>query len=435
MKYEDQVWKSVQESLSAQLSSANYTSWVKPLKLASLNQSPNGEMIAVIHCPTHFHEAIVNKRFINSITKAVEKETQEGTIVNLVVSELVQQRKGKQTTAIEGPLFRSAQASIDEVKLARQRIGIREDLTLDSFAVSSSNEMAHAAAVAVTEHFSKAYNPLFFHGGVGVGKTHLMMAVANSVLEKDNKTPMIYCTGEEFTNEIIEAIQRKTTTEFKKRYRHVRGLLVDDVQFIAGKTSVQEEFFHTFNAILHNDGQVILTSDRHPSEIHMLEDRLRSRFEAGLIVDIGQPDFELRAAITLIKARQRNLELSMEAAQTIAANIASAQALLGKSASPQQVSPQPQRPLEVLKKIADHFEVPIKQLRGSIRQKRYVLPRHIAMYILRMDYKIPLEEIGELFSGRDHTTVMHAVEKITRELAESETMRFDVNTIRSHLYV
>jgi chromosomal replication initiator protein len=320
--------------------------------------------------------------------------------------------------------------------------------------------MAHAAAVAVAEHFGTAYNPLFLYGGVGVGKTHLAHAVALKYLEAHPAEQMIYCMSEEFTNGIIEAIQQKKTHEFRRRYRKVRGLFIDDIQFIAGKTTVQEEFFHTFNAVLKAGGQVVMTSDRPPSEIPHLEARLRSRFEAGLLVDIGKPDFELKTAIALIKAEQRKINLTMEQAQIIAANVESArqvegfltrltteimlkhrtldvsliQSLLGKTQLIKDDSPPPLRPLEVMKGVARYFDITPKQLRGERRVKQLVTPRHIAMYLLRVDYKLPLTEIGLLFTNRDHTTVMHAVDKITTLLKDQESLRMNVGEIRKLLY-
>ncbi len=456
------VWKLVAEDLQVSLSPATYTSWIKPLSLAELTTTESGRIIADIQCPSLFHQRIIEQRFYGQIQEALGRITKASVELRFViVTTAAQPTKG----AVDaGPLFAAQEQRADDLHWAIQRVGLREDFVFETFAVSSSNEMAHAAAQAVAADLGKAYNPLFIYGGVGVGKTHLMQAVAIEALRKDPKMKLIFCMGEEFTNEIIDAIQQKTTREFKQRYRQVKGLFIDDIQFIAGKNAVQEEFFHTFNAILKGGGQVVMTSDRPPSEIKMLEARLRSRFEAGLLVDIGNPDFELRAAIVLIKAKQRNLLLSMEMAQAIAANIESARqiegflvklttevklhkkeltqelvlATLGKvpeAATSGGNAPPPLRPAELIKGVADHFGINVKQLKGSGRTQKIVVPRHIAMYLLRIDYRIPLMEIGDLFSGRDHTTVMHAVEKITHELQESESLRLDVGAVRKRLYV
>jgi chromosomal replication initiator protein len=287
-----------------------------------------------------------------------------------------------------------------------------------------------------------------------------MQAIGIKTLQENPDTSMIYCMSEEFTNDIIESIQQKKTPAFRNRYRKVKGLLIDDIQFIAGKTTVQEEFFHTFNAILKAGGQVIMTSDRSPSEIRDLESRLRSRFEAGLLVDIGKPDFELRTAITLIKSKQRGLNLNIEEARVIAANIEGArkiegfltrlttevslkerqidealiEALLGKTSLNKDESPPPLRPLEVVRGVAKYYQLSTKDLQGKRRTRGVVTPRHIAMYLLRIDYQLPLMEVAGIFSGRDHTTVMHAVEKITRQLKDQENLRMDVAEVRKMLY-
>lgn len=451
------LWKRTTEDIQISLSPGTFASWIKPLKLQAASNNEVGELVVEIACPSAFHQSIIEQRFYNQLQETISRIGQQKCVIKLVV---VHPQK---TTRVmdEGPLFSQQKQEFNDLHWAMQKLGLREDFVFETFAVSSSNEMAHAAAQAVARDLGKAYNPLFIYGGVGVGKTHLMQAVAIEALKQDPQIKMIYCMGEEFTNEIIDAIQQKTTREFKQRYRQVKGLFIDDIQFIAGKTTVQEEFFHTFNAILKSGGQVVMTSDRPPSEINMLEARLRSRFEAGLLVDIGNPDFELRTAIVLIKAKQRRLALTMEMAQIVAGNIESARqiegflvklttainlhkrelnndlilSLLGKSSvNSEEVAPPPMRPMEVMKGVADYFGVPLKALRGSGRAQRLVLPRHLAMYLLRVDYRLPLMEIGDLFSGRDHTTIMHAVEKIAQQLQTSESLRLDLASVRRGVY-
>lgn len=453
------LWKLVADDLQVSLSAAMYNSWVKPLHLMEASPTDSGRLIATLSCPSIFHQNIVEQRFYGQIQEALTRLSQTPCELKFVVAPTPE----KTNDLPNLPLFPVVQSRNEDTAWALQRVGLRDDFTFENFAVSSSNEMAHAAAQAVATDLGKAYNPLFIYGGVGVGKTHLMQAVAIEALKKDPTSKLIFCMGEEFTNEIIDAIQQKTTREFKHRYRQVKGLFIDDIQFIAGKATVQEEFFHTFNAILKGGGQVVMTSDRPPSEIKMLEARLRSRFEAGLLVDIGDPGFELRTAIVLIKSKQRNLSLTMEMAQTIAGNIEGARqiegmlvrlttevllkkrplsqelvlALLGKtgSATGEGNSPPPLRPLELVRGVADHFNINLKLLRGSGRSQKLVAPRHIAMYLLRTDYRLSLMEIGEIFSNRDHTTVMHAVEKITQQLQDSEMLRLDLGEVRKRLYV
>jgi chromosomal replication initiator protein len=286
-----------------------------------------------------------------------------------------------------------------------------------------------------------------------------MQAVVQEVFAHRPKAKIVYCTGEDFTNEIVEAIRRKTTDEFKKRYRSARILSVDDIQFIAGKDRAQEEFFHTFNAILRAGGQIILTSDRPPDEISQLEDRLRSRFEGGLTIDIQNPDFELRTAILLIKAQQQQIKLPMDVAQLVAGNITSTRRLEGfltrliseiktnkEDLTPELVSALlgkthestiPKRlvkPREVIRTVALHYGLKINQITGPKRHKPVVVPRQILMYLLRTELETPLMEIGRLLGGRDHTTILHGVDKITQLLPESEDLRVDIAGIKKRLY-
>lgn len=319
--------------------------------------------------------------------------------------------------------------------------------------------MAYAAAMAVTKSLGKAYNPLFLYGGVGVGKTHLTQAIAQTVLQHNPRAKAVYCTSEDFTNEIVNAIRRKTTEEFKKKYRSARLLLVDDIQFIAGKDRAQEEFFHTFNSITRVGGQIILTSDRRPDEINKLEDRLRSRFEGGLAIDIQPPNFELRTAILLIKAQQKKVRLPMDVAQLIAGNITSTRklegflirlitetktknepitpeltsALLGQTGQ-NTIPHRLVRPKEVLRTVASFYNLKVSDLTGPRRLKPIVVPRQILMYLLRTELKVPLMEIGRLLGDRDHTTIMYGVEKITNNLSTSEKLRVEIVGIKQKLY-
>lgn len=345
--------------------------------------------------------------------------------------------------------------AIDRARLQGQKAGLRLDYTFDTFAVSSTNEMAHAAAMAVSNQPGTAYNPLFIYGGVGVGKTHLMHAVGNNILKKMPDAKVLYCTGEDFTNEIVNAIQTKKSMSFKEKYRTVDILLIDDVQFIAGKNTVQEEFFHTFNSIAKRSGQIILTSDRPPSEISLLEDRLRSRFEAGLMVDIQQPSFELRTAILLIKSQANNIHIPMELAQVIASRIDSARKLEGiikriksevelkhRSITPElidelckvEIEKSPSRlrvkPYDIIKTVADFYHLKQSAIRGKVRVQSIVKARHIAMYFMKEDLHLPYMEVGRWFSNRDHTSAMHALRKITAEINLDEDTRKEVQAIR-----
>lgn len=352
--------------------------------------------------------------------------------------------------------LRSAQE--DRTGAVARRIGLRVDYTFETFAVSTTNEMAHAAATAVSNHPGDAYNPLFLYGGVGVGKTHLMHAIANNILQQNPNATIIYSTGEEFTNEIVSAIQTKKATQFKQKYRNAHMLLIDDVQFLAGKNTVQEEFFHTFNALAKQNSQIVLTSDRPPHEIPLLEDRLRSRFEAGLMIDIGQPSFELRTAILLVKAKASRLQIPIELAKTIASRVESARKIEGIITSIRSevelkhrlISPEliddilknevehkrpriKAKPADIIKTVSDHYRIKQTALKGKNRVKNLVTARHIAMYLMKKELSLPLVEIGQWFSGRDHTSVLHAVHKIEEELRTNEIIQQDVSALRMTL--
>jgi len=336
--------------------------------------------------------------------------------------------------------------------------GLRLGLTFANYAVSSSNQMAWAAAEAVSDNPGYAYNPLFVWGGVGVGKTHLMNAVGYSVLKNDLDSKILLCTGEAFTNDIVEGIRKKTTQEFRNKYRKLRVLLIDDIQFIAGKEKVQEEFFHTFNTLVAAGSQIILASDTPPSKMDKMEERLRSRFEAGLIVDIAAPDFELRCAITQIKAQERALKIPMDIIQLIAGNIDFArqiegflvrlstevniknkqineeliEGLLDKGAKEdgQKIKSSPN---EVVAAVSKYYSIGKRDLLGTSRSRPIARPRQVLMYLLRREIELPLQEVGRLIGGRDHTTIMHGVEKITHLAKDDVNIRADIRGIKEML--
>jgi chromosomal replication initiator protein len=347
----------------------------------------------------------------------------------------------------------------DKALTAARRAGLRLDYVFKNFAVSSSNELAHAAATAVSKRPGQAYNPLFLYGGVGVGKTHLMQAIGHAVLRREPNTKVLYCTGEEFTNEIINAIKTKKAIKFKKRYRNAQILLIDDIQFIAGKNTVQEEFFHTFNALVKHSAQIILTSDRPPQEIDLLEDRLKSRFEAGLMVDIQQPSLELRTAIVLIKAKANNLNFPIELAEMAASRVKSArriegfialvrsavelkgkelnQELINSILSKEEANNEKPtirlKPDKIIKKVSSFYDLDVSTVKGKRRNKEFVKARHLAMFLLKTELDMSYVEIGRWFSNRDHTSVMHAKNKIEDLLGEENAIHQDYNQIRQQL--
>lgn len=446
------LWKSVLAEIELSVSKATYqTHFANSLLL-----STDGDIVSV-GFPSPIMRTLAETRYYSLIKSILDNKTGRNT--SLVFSVLP-----KKETSSLGPLFsQTAMSETPNAASVARKYHISPDLTFDNFAVSTSNQLAYAAATAVAKSPSTAYNPLFLYGGVGVGKTHLMHAIANSMLKKGNLR-VVYCMGEEFLNEIIEAIQTKTARQFKHKYRSAQLLIVDDVQFIAGKQTAQEEFFHTFNAVLREGGQILLSSDRPPHEISKLEDRLRSRFEGGLIADISQPDFELRAAIINIKAIMLGLTMPNDCSQLIAANIMDARAIEGflrrlttvsasqntpitpelisgilntKPLSAGQANKSTKRvnPQEVLDAVAAYYEIKTTQMKGPKRDRPIARPRQVFMYIAKTELGLTYNDIGGLLGGRDHTTIMHGVETITKDLSTNEHLRNAMVGIKQKLWV
>jgi len=457
----DQIWNNTLENLRLSLSKANFSTWFPSTFIIGIKVVDDIHQICEIGCPSSFIASTIENRYYSLIKIALDQTT--GKKNDLVFSIKQALKNTSHTSTKETPLFETKTNNkpvIDqEYEELVENLRLRPDFTFDNFAVSTTNQMAYAAAQAVSQSLGKAYNPLFLYGGVGVGKTHLMQAIAHATITKNAKLKVIYCTGEEFTNDIINAIRKKTTDEFKKQYRTAKLLMVDDIQFIAGKETAQEEFFHTFNSIWKVGGQIVLTSDRPPEDIQKLEDRLRSRFEGGLIIDIQNPDFELRTAIVQIKAQQKGINLPMDVAQLMSGNITSVRKLEGfltrvisesvtrnEAITPEMVSgllgqeiegqnnKKVVKPKEVAKAILSYYNLKTADITGDKRDKIIVVPRQILMYLLRNDLKLPLMDIGKSLGGRDHTTVMHGVEKITKMLPESENLRVDIARIRKQIY-
>jgi chromosomal replication initiator protein len=444
-------WKDALEIVKVSVSSAIFSTWFSQTHLATVNDL--GERLAVeIGCPTSYVKNFIETRYFGLIQDSITKVLGKSCDLIFIVKEDPNKDLGK--TNLSTPLFQT-EVKDNSLIEALQRAKIRQNFNFENFAVSGSNQMAHAAALAVSESLGTAYNPLFIWGGVGVGKTHLMGAVGNSALKKNPNLKVLLCTGESFTNDIIEGIRNKTTQSFREKYRKLDLLLIDDIQFIAGKDAVQEEFFHTFNTMTGGGGQIILTSDRPPSDIAHLEERLRSRFEAGLIVDVAPPDFELRCAITQIKAREKGLLLEMDQIQMIASNIDSArkiegvlirlitetkmkhievtqeliESVIGKGTETNNKTIK-KDPADVIEAVSSYYQIGKRSLLGESRARPVARPRQVLMYLLRTHLGIPLEEVGRLVGDRDHTTVMHAVGKVT-ELATTDVhIREDISKIK-----
>ncbi|QQS39059.1 chromosomal replication initiator protein DnaA [Candidatus Woesebacteria bacterium] len=447
------IWHEILESIKVSVSGAIFSTWFTQTHLSEL-KNVGSRYLAEVGCSSSFVRTTLEGRYFGLIQDALNKTLDKECDVLFIVK---QQSASQDFSSV--PLFQEPEKNEEGILFLISKSNLRKNFTFDNYAVSSTNQMAWAAADAVSKNLGNAYNPLFIWGGVGVGKTHLMHAVGHCALIKNSSSKILSCTGEDFTNDIVEGIRHKNTKNVRNKYRKLDALLVDDIQFIAGKDTVQEEFFHTFNSIVSVGGQIIITSDRPPSEISKLEERLRSRFEAGLIVDIGNPDFELRCAIVQIKAADRGINIPMDLIQLIAGNIDSAreiegfltklssEVILNKNEISKnlietilskkgvlngdtQIKAQPQ---EVVAAVSKYYTLGKRSLLGASRARPVARPRQILMYLLRMELALPLEEVGRLVGGRDHTTVIHAVDKITKLASLDVQTRQDIRGIKNIL--
>lgn len=340
----------------------------------------------------------------------------------------------------------------EEREIKTKEAGLQSRFSFEGFAVSSSNQIAYEAARRVSDNPGKIYNPFFIYGGVGCGKTHLIQAIGNEIVQSNTAKSVLYCTSEEFTNDIIENIRSKTTQSIRRKYRDIDVLIIDDVQFIAGKNYIQEEFYHTFNTIIKKGGHIILSSDKPPVQINKLEDRLRSRFSGGLTIDIQSPDFELRCAILLIKAKERGINIEMDAIKIIAERTTDTRELEGKLfqlyaktlsseavITTDTVRGELEKTIEnelkkvsvtdVLKHVSLFYGIKPYQLKEKTRKENIALPRQISMYVLRKYLNLKYDEIAFHLKRNDHTTILHGVDKIEKKMIESDQFRSEVDKI------
>ena len=430
MKEENNIlWKKVLGEIETEVSKGQFLTLFKPTGLLSLE---NG--IASVAAPSTMIIDLLQKRFYSVIKKTVDKYTNTDTKIIFVPKTINHTLKENIDVA---PLFALEQNK--KTSIVGHLPRVRADYTFQTLAVSSTNQLAYVSATTVAKKMGQAYNPLFIYGPVGVGKTHLMQAIANEVYRNDPDKKIIYTTSEEFTNEVVEAIRNNDTARMKRKFRNVDLLIVDDVQFFEGKDRAQEELFHTFNILVDEGAQIVLSSDRPPSEIKKLEKRLSSRFAGGLTVDIEAADFELRCAILLIKAKKYNLDLSIDVAKKIAEKTHDSRELEGlllktisvATARKTEITPdlveialnqQGQeeknffRPDEIIKNICSFYNIKETLIKGPKREQYLVRARQVAMYILKNDLRLSYVEIGNILGGRDHTTIIHGVGKIEKML-------------------
>jgi chromosomal replication initiator protein len=438
----EQAWQAALGQLQLDMPKASFDTWVQNAEIVSYEDN-----IFIIGVPNAYARDWLESRLTSKINRLLC-----GIMNKTVSTRFIVWQAGSEEIIEETPL---QEASEELPPPQAKTTSLISRYNFENYIVGSSNRLAHAASLAVAERPAQAYNPLFLYGGVGLGKTHLLHAIGNHCLS--HRQNVLYVTSEEFTNDLINAIRAHTTQAFREKYRHIDVLLIDDIQFIAGKESTQEEFFHTFNSLHGQEKQIVITSDRPPKALVTLEERLRSRFESGLAADIQPPDFETRVAVLRSKSERIGRSIPNEIIETIArrvqSNIRELEGSLTRVLALSDLSklpldgklvdvaladllPRPStiEPQEVLSQVADAYGVTVDNLIGAERRQEVVLPRQIAMYLLREEAKYSLPKIGEALGGRDHTTVMYACQKVTDMLERDDKFRRQVIKIREQIY-
>ncbi len=445
-------WNEILEHIKKEheLSDVSFKTWLQPLKVYSIEN----HVIKII-VPLDKAIEYITLKFQTPIYVTITEFTgEEFDIVFITEKEALSLNNTSESIPTHSD-------ELQVSSLLLENSNINGKFTFDTFVVGSNNKFAHAASLAVAEMPGKIYNPLFLHGGVGLGKTHLMHAIANYILKQNPNTKVLYVTSEYFTNELIETLRAGDPTgmtKFREKYRNIDVLLIDDVQFIIGKESTQEEFFHTFNTLHSANKQIIISSDRPPKDIETLEERLRTRFECGLIADVSSPDFETRMAILQRKKGLEGHQIEDDIITYIATNVKSnirelegafnrlialstlekrpIDLSLAEEAIKDIISPNENReitPSLIIEVVANHFNISPQDIKGNKRNAEIVFPRQVVMYLCREVIEIPLKKIGEILGGRDHTTIMHGSDKIKTEMKTNENTDKLITTIINKL--
>ncbi len=440
-------WNDILNAMKTEyeISDISFETWLEPLSIYSVKDNT-----ITILCKDKMYMDYIERKYFKQLMVTVGEITGTSYILQLISEDSI--KKEEEQAPVINPVL---QKNLIDANLNPR-------YTFDTFVVGNNNRFAHAASLAVAESPGEIYNPLFLYGGVGLGKTHLMHSIAHFILENNPKAKVLYVTSEKFTNEIIDAIQRKdniSTIEFREKYRNVDVLLIDDIQFIIGKEATQEEFFHTFNALHESKKQIIISSDKPPKDIETLEERLRSRFEWGLTVDVQSPDYETRIAILRKKAELERYEpINMEVIEYIANNIKSnirelegaltkiyafyslsneeltvsmAEHVLKDSISPNEI--RQVTPELIIKLVAEHFNITPADICSQKRNKELVYPRQIVMYLCRTMVDIPLQQIGVFLGKRDHSTVISGVKKIEKNIHTNENVRNTIEVLKKKI--
>ncbi len=445
------LWARAQDIIKKELDNEQtFNIWFGPIRFVSQSDD-----LITLEVPNKFFKGWLLDRYMKLLTSAIQRTYGKELKIEFVFSEsgsegVLQKDKRpeqkKEARQAFWPFVRQGQGAAKE-------IGLNSKYTFDSFIVGPSNRFAHAASIAVSDSPAKAYNPFFIYGGVGLGKTHLMHAIGQRVLQKLPKVKILYISSEEFTNQLISAIQNRSTPKFREKYRNVDVLLIDDIHFIAGKESTQEEFFHTFNALYDAHKQIVVSSDRPPKEIQALEERLVSRFEWGLVTDIQPPDFETRIAILKKKSEKETIALPEDLffflAEKVKTNIRELEGalirvvayakLIGKEITVDLarevlrdmiIEEEKKITIDLIqKRVSEYFDIKLSDMKAKRRSRAVAYPRQVAMYLARQltDYSLP--EIGDQFGGRDHTTVIHAYDKIETDIKSKEGLKGLINRL------
>jgi chromosomal replication initiator protein len=457
------TWQAVLGEIELSISRGNFMTWFKNTTLLQIDDEQ-----AVVGVANVFVKQQLERKYHDLIVATLEKNgLKPSTVVYKIHSSKISrpaiediappQPASRATTPTLQPVLPPEQPAAENAFSHSYRQGINERYTFDNFIVGSGNELAFAACQSIATTPGSRYNPLFLYGGVGIGKTHLIQAVGNAVVAQNPQAKVLYVTTEQFVQEFVDAIRFKKTANFAGRYRTIDVLIVDDVQFIAGKEKMQEEFFHTFNALHQANKQIIISSDRPPKEIPTLEERLRSRFAWGMTIDMQNPDFETRCAIVQTKAQIHGAELPNDVVEFLATNVQTnirelegalnqvlafcemrglepslsiASSLLGASKGrPKHISAK-----QIVERTARHFQIPMDDILGPKRDKDIVVPRQIAMYVLRSEIHLSFPKIARELGRKDHTTAIHSVEKIEKESQFDPEIRDAINQIKERLY-
>ncbi len=454
------LWQAVLGEIELSISRGNFVTWFKNTTL--LRQDNDSLIIGV---PNVFIKQQLERKYNTLIADTLEKNGAAGIRVEYKIHSSAAKPTADEETIILTPSRGGGERLLDSPgktpanTLSRDyRPGLNERYTFETFIVGSGNELAYAACQAIATQPGSKYNPLFLYGGVGIGKTHLIQAVGNAVLQQNQNARVVYVSSEQFLQEFVDAVRFKKNTDFADFYRSADVLIIDDIQFIAGKEKIQEEFFHTFNALHQSNKQIIISSDKPPRDIPTLEERLRSRFVWGMSIDMQTPDFETRCAILQTKAGNHNVQLAHDVTEYLATNVQTnirelegalnqllafcemrgldpdmniATSLLGSH----QTRPKHISAKQIIERTARHFQIAVEDILGPKRDKDIVVPRQVAMYMLRSELHLSFPKIARELGRKDHTTAIHSVEKIEKESHIDADLRAAINQIKERLHV